>query len=131
MRLKKIAAFALLAMATATAANAQSAWQNSAGYNGYGAMNQNSAANYSLRDQNGNLTMVDGQITSANYSNGSGAGSASAGVGTGGAGSAYGQAMAVGNQLNVTTIGFNNTVIINSQQTNTGSQTAVVELNNH
>lgn len=130
MRLFKIAALAFLATLSATAAGAQG-WQNSAGYNGYGAMNQNTAANYSLRDQNGNLTMVDGQITSANFSNGSGAGSASAGVGTGGAGSAYGQAMAVGNQLNVTTIGFNNTVIINSQQTNTGSQTAVVELNNH
>jgi holdfast attachment protein HfaA len=131
MRLTKIAALALLATLAATAADAQAAWQNSAGYNGYGAMNQNTAANYSLRDGNGNLTMVDGQITSANYSNGSGAGTASAGVGTGGAGSAYGQAMAVGNQLNVTTIGFNNTVIINSQQTNTGSQTATVELNNH
>jgi holdfast attachment protein HfaA len=56
---------------------------------------------------------------------------ASAGVGTSGAGAAYGQAMAVGNQLNVTTIGFNNTVIIDSRQTNTGNQTAVVDLNNH
>jgi len=130
MRTIKIAAIALLATCAATAASAQ-AWNNSAGYNGYGAMNQNAAANYSLRDQNGNLTMVDGQITSANFGTASGAGMASAGVGTGGAGSAYGQAMAVGNQLNVTTIGFNNTVIVNSQQTNTGSQTAVVELNNH
>ena len=130
MRTIKIAAIALLATCAATAASAQ-AWNNSAGYNGYGAMNQNTAANYSLRDQNGNLTMVDGQITSANFGQSSGAGTASAGVGTGGAGSAYGQAMAVGNQLNVTTIGFNNTVIINSQQTNTGNQTAVVDLNNH
>lgn len=130
MRLTLIATLALLATLSATAANAQ-AWQNSAGYNGYGAMNQNTAANYSLRDQNGNLTMVDGQITSANFGTSSGAGSATAGVGTGGAGSAYGQAMAVGNQLNVTTIGFNNTVIVDSRQTNTGNQTAVVDLNNH
>jgi holdfast attachment protein HfaA len=125
-----IAALVLAASLAATAAQAQ-AWSNSAGYNGYGAMNQNTPINTSLRDANGNLTMVDGQITSANFGTSSGAGTASAGVGTGGAGSAYGQAMAVGNQLNVTTIGFNNTVIIDSRQTNTGNQTAVVDLNNH
>jgi holdfast attachment protein HfaA len=126
-----IAALALMAsFAAATGARAQ-AWSNSAGYNGYGAMNQNTPINTSLRDANGNLTMVDGQITSANFGTSSGAGTASAGVGTGGAGSAYGQAMAVGNQLNVTTIGFNNTVIVDSRQTNTGNQTAVVDLNNH
>ena len=130
MRTIKIATLALLATLSATAANAQ-AWQSSAGYNGYGAMNQNTASSSSLRDANGNLTMVNGQITSANFGTSSGAGSATAGVGTSGAGSAYGEAMAVGNQLNVTTVGFNNTVIINSQQSNTGSQTAVVELNNH
>ena len=82
-------------------------------------------------DPNGNLTMVNGQITSANFGMSSGAGMASAGVGTAGAGTAYGQAQAVGNQLDVTTVGFNNTVIINSTQTNTGNQTAVVNLNNH
>ncbi len=130
MQTAKIATFALIASLAATAANAQ-AWNSSAGYNGYGAMNQNTAANYQLRDSNGNLTMVNGQITSANFGSSSGAGTATAGVGTSGAGSAYGEAQAVGNQLNVTTIGFNNTVIVNSQQTNTGSQTAVVELNNH
>src|SRR5476651_148712 len=112
MRSCKIIALALLAGLCATAAQAGD-WTSSSNYNGYGAMNQNTAANYSLRDQNGNLTMVDGQITSSNFSSNTGAQSAGAGVGTSGAGSAYGQAMAVGNQLNVTTIGFNNTVIIN------------------
>ena len=125
-----IAALALAANFAATAAQAQ-AWTNSGAYNGYGAMNQNTPANYSLRDQNGNLTMVDGQITSANFGMNQGGQTASAGVGTSGAGAAYGQAMAVGNQLNVTTIGFNNTVIVDSRQTNTGNQTAVVDLNNH
>jgi len=119
-----------LAANFATAAHAQ-VWTNSGAYNGYGAMNQNTPANYNLRDQNGNLTMVDGQITSANFGMNQGGQSASAGVGTSGAGAAYGQAMAVGNQLNVTTIGFNNTVIVDSRQTNTGNQTAVVDLNNH
>ena len=57
MRLTLIATLALLATLSATAANAQ-AWQNSAGYNGYGAMNQNTAANYSLRDQNGKIVPV-------------------------------------------------------------------------
>ncbi|MBV9549581.1 MAG: holdfast anchoring protein HfaA [Alphaproteobacteria bacterium] len=130
MRITKIAAFVLLASLAATAAEAQ-AWNNSAGYNGYGAMNQNLPANYSLRDQNGNLTMVDGQITSANFGSNQGGQYASAGVGTSGAGAAYGQAMAIGNQLQVQVIGFNNTVVIDSHQTNTGNQTAVVDLNNH
>lgn len=130
MRLFRIPAFALAASLAATAANAQ-AWSNSAGYNGYGAMNQNTPANYSLRDGNGNLTMVDGQITSSNFGTNQGGQSASAGVGMGGAGAAYGQAMAIGNQLQVQVIGFNNTVIIDSQQTNTGNQTAIVDLNKH
>ncbi len=128
MRLFKIIGLALCASFAATAAGAQ-AWNNSAGYNGYGAMNQNSAANYSLRDQNGNLTMVDGQITSANFGMNQGGQSASAGAGTGGAGAAYGQATAIGNQLQVQVIGFNNTVVVDSRQTNTGNQTASVDLN--
>ena len=38
------------------------AWTNSANYNGYGAANMNTASNYSMRDANGNLTMVNGQL---------------------------------------------------------------------
>jgi len=38
--------------------------------------------------------------------------------------------MAIGNQLQVQVIGFNNTVIVESNQTNTGNQTAIVDLNN-
>jgi holdfast attachment protein HfaA len=125
-----VLASGLIPVLSATAANAQG-WNNSAGYNGYGAMNQNTPANYSLRDQNGNLTMVDGQITSANFGTNQGGQYAGAGVGTSGAGAAYGQAMAIGNQLQVQVIGFNNTVIVDSQQTNTGNQTAIVDLNKH
>ncbi|RYH04837.1 MAG: hypothetical protein EON57_08950 [Alphaproteobacteria bacterium] len=129
-QIKTIALLALLASLSATAAQAQD-WSNSGVYNGYGAMNQNTASNFRLRDDNNNLTMVNGQITSGNIGTNQGNQQASSGVGTGGAGAAYGQAMAIGNQLQVQVIGFNNTVIVESNQTNTGNQTAIVDLNNH
>jgi holdfast attachment protein HfaA len=125
-----IALVALLASLSATAAAAQD-WNNSGAYNGYGAMNQNSASNFRLRDDNNNLTMVNGQFTSGNIGANQGNQQASAGVGTGGAGAAYGQATAIGNQLQVQVIGFNNTVIVDSTQINTGNQTAGVNLNKY
>jgi len=130
--MKTITAFVLLALAAAPAAQAQT-WTNSAMYNGYGTSTQNTASNYSMRDANGNLTMVNGQIQSPIYSNASGSGyaTASAGVGMGGAGSAYGQATAIGNSLNVMVIGTHNTTIIDSSQINTGNQTATAALNTH
>ena len=126
---KTVALIALLASVTATAANAQD-WANSGVYNGYGA-NMNTASNFKLRDDNNNLTMVNGQITSGNIGANQGNQTASAGVGTGGAGAAYGQATAIGNQLQVQVIGFNNTVIVDSTQINTGSQNANVNLNKY
>ena len=128
-RSKILIALTLLASTVSTAAQAQAAWTNSSNYNGYGAYNQNSASNYSLRDQNGNLTMVDGRVTSAQYSQGSGAQYAGGGVGMGGAMNAYGQATAIGNQLSVTVIGSRNTTIIDSTQINNGNQTATADLN--
>jgi hypothetical protein len=56
-RSKTLIVLALLAT-TATAAQAGD-WTNSGMYNGYGA-NMNQTSGYSLRDGNGNLTMVDG-----------------------------------------------------------------------
>ncbi|HMH64534.1 MAG TPA: holdfast anchoring protein HfaA, partial [Rhizomicrobium sp.] len=106
-------------------------WTNSAAYNGFGATTQNQASTYSMRDANGNLTMVNGQVTSAQYQQGSGAQYAGGGVGMGGAGSAYGQATAIGNQLSVVVLGSHNTTIIDSQQTNNGNQTATADLNQH
>jgi holdfast attachment protein HfaA len=126
---KTIALIALLASVTATAANAQD-WANSGVYNGYGAA-MNSASNFRLRDDNNNMTMVNGQITSANFGTNQGGQQAYSGVGTGGAGAAYGQATAIGNQLQVQVIGFNNTVIVDSTQINTGDQTAGVNLNKY
>lgn len=107
-------------------------WTNSANYNGYGASNMNTASNYSMRDANGNLTLVNGQIQPSIYSNASGSQYATAGVGmAGAAGEAYGQATAIGNSLNVTVIGTHNTTIIDNQQTNTGNQTATAAVNTH
>jgi holdfast attachment protein HfaA len=121
-----LAAFVL----AATAAQAGD-WTNSSMYNGYGAANQNAASNYSMRDGNGNLTMVNGQVTSSQYSSGSGAQYAGGGVGTGGAGPTYGQATAIGNSLNVTVLGSHNTTIIDSSQINNGNQTATANVNRH
>ncbi len=106
-------------------------WTNSAMYNGYGTASQNQASGYSMRDANGNLTMVNGQVTSSTYQQGSGAQYAGGGVGTGGSVSAYGQATAVGNQLSVVVLGSHNTTIVNSTQTNNGNQTATANLNTH
>lgn len=130
---KKIIALAFLALTSGVAATAAQAgdWTNSSMYNGYGAYSQNQPSAYSMRDANGNLTMVNGQITSSYYQQGSGAQYAGGGVGTGGAGSAYGQASAIGNQLSVVVLGSHNTTIIDSQQINNGNQTATADLNTH
>jgi holdfast attachment protein HfaA len=104
---------------------------NSAMYNGYGAASQNQASGYSMRDANGNLTMVNGQVTSSSYQQGSGAQYAGGGVGMSGAGSSYGQASAIGNQLSVVVLGSHNTTIIDSTQVNTGNQTATANVNRH
>jgi len=114
----------------ATAAQAGD-WTNSSMYNGYGAANANAPSNYSMRDANGNLTMVNGQVTSSQYSSQSGAQYAGGGVGMGGAGPTYGQATAIGNSLNVTVLGSHNTTIIDSTQINNGNQTATTNINRH
>jgi len=130
----------LLGLALGSAAQATD-YSNSASYNqGYGGGQMNQTINPSLRDANGNLTVVDGQFTSSAFSqqsgvqsmsssSSSGSASASAGVGSGGTGSAFGGATAIGNQLNVVTVGNNNTVVVNSTQTNNGNQTANVSIN--
>ena len=40
-------------------------------------------------------------------------------------------ATAIGNQLNVVTLGNNNTVVVNATQTNNGNQTATTTVNGH
>jgi holdfast attachment protein HfaA len=48
-----------------------------------------------------------------------------------GAPTTLGQATAIGNSLNVVTVGEGNTVIVNADQTNNGNVTATVTQNGH
>jgi len=128
-RSKTAIALSLLAFNPALAALAGD-WTNSAMYNG-GAGGQNQASNYSMRDANGNLTLVNGQVAPSIYQQGSGAQYGGGGVGMGGNPSTYGQANAIGNQLSVVVLGNHNTTIIDSTQVNNGNQTATTDLNPH
>jgi holdfast attachment protein HfaA len=131
-----LAAALLASVAIDGTARAQD-FSNASSYNapfGMQAGQENQAVNPSLRDANGNLTAVNGQITSANFGVTTGAQSlatAHAGVGTSGAGTAFGGATAIGNSLNVVTLGNNNTVVVNATQTNNGNQTATTAINGH
>lgn len=98
---------------------------------GQNAGQENAVIDPSLRDANGNLTVVDGQFTSSAYSRSSASSSANAwssGVGNQKS-STYGSATAIANSLNVITVGNWNTVVVNSHQTNTGDVKAEVKLN--
>ncbi len=121
LRLSVVAA----ALLTAGAAQAQSMSTNSASFNaGYGrvAGQENRPIDFSTRDANGNQVIVDGLILKgqdqSSFSSSSGAVDTFAGVG------AVGGASAIGNNLVVITQGNYNTVIVNSQQTNTGDVSA-------
>jgi holdfast attachment protein HfaA len=131
--------FLFLAAASMTGAAFAGTYNSASSYNnayGMTAGQENQAANPSLRDANGNLTVVNGQITSASFGQSgvqsattiSSSSLASSSSSTG-VGSTYGTATAIGNSLNVVTVGNNNTVIVNSTQTNNGSQTATVSIN--
>jgi holdfast attachment protein HfaA len=136
----RIAAALLAATAFAGAAKAGD-YSNASTYNAPFGMQpgqENAPPNTALRDANGNLTVVNGVFTSANFgtasgasASGSGVGSSSAGAGMSGASSTAGTATAIGNQLNVVTLGNNNTVVVNATQTNNGNQTATNTVNGH
>jgi holdfast attachment protein HfaA len=122
---------AALGAALATPVAAGGNFDNSVNYNnpiGMTSAQQNATVNSSLRDANGNLTVVNGQITSSSFSEVNGAQTFNGGVGNS-AGTMTGTATAIGNQLNVVTAGSNNVVIVSSTQTNNGSQTANTKLN--
>ena len=96
---------------------------------------ENAAIDPSLRDANGNLTVVNGQFTSSSFARSSASASASANAFSSGVGnmqnhtsSMFGDATAIGNSLNVITVGSWNTVIVNSHQTNNGDVKADVKL---
>jgi len=129
MTLPRTFLIAVLAAGLSTAAHAGD-WTNSATYNGFGTTTQNMPSNFSLRDGNGNLTVVNGQFTGSSFSSSSGAQSASAfgsGVGMGGQ-PMSGQATAIGNSLNVVVVGNHNTTVVDSSQINSGNQTATAQL---
>ncbi|HEX3432175.1 MAG TPA: holdfast anchoring protein HfaA [Rhizomicrobium sp.] len=137
-----------LAIAASTA-EAQVA-NGSANYNNPYGMSQaqeNAPVDASLRDANGNLTVVNGVFTSSTMSQQTGVqqssvlGAAALGATLGngqtlsgagfGAPTTLGQATAIGNSLNVVTVGEGNTVIVNAEQTNNGNVTASVTQNGH
>jgi len=133
-------AAALAALATVSSAQA-GCYNSAASYNqGYGMApgQENAPIDASLRDANGNLTIVNGQFTSSSMSQQSGVqqmstiggGMGSIGMVTnstsGGTSTSTATASAIGNQLNVVTVGNDNTVVVNSTQTNNGNQTATV-----
>ena len=122
---------ALAAICLSTAAEAGD-WTNAASYNGFGVASQNTPSNFSLRDPNGNLTVVNGQFVGSSFSSNTGAQTANSfgsGVGMHGAQNTSGQASAIGNALNVVVVGNHNTTVVDSTQINNGNQTATAQLN--
>lgn len=133
MTLSKALLTAAIAAAGFSTAAAAGDWTNSASYNGFGNTTQNAPSNFSLRDGNGNLTVVNGQFVGSSYSTSTGGQSASAyagGVGMAGQ-PMTGQATAIGNSLNVVVVGSHNTTVVDSSQINNGNQTATAQLNSH
>jgi holdfast attachment protein HfaA len=130
MKIRNTLLLAVTGCAVATSAFAGNL-DNSANYNnpiGMTSSQENQTVNSSLRDANGNLTVVNGQITSSSFSEVNGVQTFSGGVGNP-AGTLNGTSTAIGNQLNVVTAGSNNVVIVSSTQTNNGNQTANTSLN--
>ena len=125
-------------LALAGAAQAQTINTNSASFNaGFGRTpaEENGPVNVQMTDINGNLVVVNGQVTSAASGSlfasagavASASGMAGAADSFSGAGGA--SASAIGNNLSVVTEGNNNTVIVNSVQTNNGNVTATTNVN--
>ncbi len=123
----KIKTFLLCGAAMAATATAASAgeFDQASSYNspvGMSAAQTNAPVNSSLRDANGNLAVVDGKITSSSFGEVGGVQSFNPGMSGGVGGNS--SASAIGNQLNVVTLGSNNIVIVDSTQINNGDQTA-------
>lgn len=146
----RLAAIAALGLVPLTA-QAQVATSSSDYNHPYGMSSDqsNDPVNASLRDSNGNLTVVNGVFTSSSFSQQSGvqqagmigSGATASGAGFGGATAFSGgvssggstsiggvSATSIGNSLNVVTVGNNNTVVVDSNQTNNGNQSASVNL---
>lgn len=130
-----IAATALSVLALAGAAQAQTMSNNGSSFNaGYGRSSdqENQAANVSMTDTNGNFVVINGLVQASGTSSMFASASArlsGAADSFSGAGVSSGSASAIGNNLDVVVEGNDNTVIVNSQQTNTGNITATTSTN--
>ena len=122
----------------AATAQAQTIKTNSASFNGgfnRSPGSENGPVDVQMTDVNGNLVVVNGQITSASagsiFASAGAVASASgiAGAADSFSGAGGSSASAIGNNLSVVTQGNNNTVIVNSVQTNNGNVTATTNVN--
>jgi holdfast attachment protein HfaA len=128
------AAGGLVALVVCGAAQAQTMFANSASFNaGYGrtAGQENQPVNVDMTDANGNMVVVNGlfQANASSMFAGASARLSGAADSFSGAGSIGGSASAIGNNLNVVVQGSDNTVIVQSQQTNTGTVSATASTN--
>lgn len=126
VRVWQTAGLTVLAFAAGGSAVAQTINTTTASFTGYGrtAGQENRAVEFSSRDANSNLTVINGIITSDASSSASASGGGSASASSTGQGSAN----AIGNQLVVITQGNNNTVIVSSTQNNSGAITAITNV---
>lgn len=142
MRAVNLSIIAALVGSLAAQAARAADYGTSGDYNnpyGMSSSQENAPIDPSLRDANGNLSVVNGVFTSSNMGQASvqqmsslGAFNSGSTLNTGGVGFGSGnvaQAQAIGNQLNVVTVGSGNTVIVNSHQSNNGDQNATVNEN--
>lgn len=131
------AAAVVLAGLPAGSAVAQSTGSAGAGQfqAGYGASRYTTAqaSRGTTRDANGNRLVVDGIIQQNGSAYSRSDSNASSSIFNGGVGSSgvtnIGGSTAIGNNLNVVVQGNRNTVVVNSNQTNTGAVTAGTALN--
>jgi holdfast attachment protein HfaA len=129
------AGIAAMAMSVVCAPAAVAQISTASSYNSPYGMTQaqeNQTVNPSLRDSNGNLALVNGQFQSSSMSQQSGVqsmgvlGNGGTTLGSNAGFGPVGSSSAIGNSLNVITTGSDNTVIVDSTQTNNGNQTATV-----
>jgi holdfast attachment protein HfaA len=116
---------------SAGVAAAQSASSSFSGFS-KSASSYEAPINVATRDANGNMEIVDGVMQSpagSIFSNLASSGVSSSTATSGAGVVASGQAVAIGNNLNVSVSGNYNTVIVNSSQTNTGAVSASTVLN--
>lgn len=130
---RALLALALISVGLPGQALAQSAGSSGLAQfqNGYAGARQSvaTAQTGSTRDANGNRLIVDGliQAGASTYTRQSG-GVSQTWSGAGSEGSTVAGSTAIGNNLNVVVQGSNNTVIVNSRQTNSGNISARTDL---